>query len=269
MSLRMAGEQSFIRGSDSSSSVNWTQLTENTIGLPPGVNPNSVYFADLSTWNLNGPPRFIVELDGSDNVVARLPLARAPNWNVVTEWKYPEFWWAADGGMSPATCNPATNPDPDCDVVSRSTTQLTDRTNDALPPGVEMGNLTTLGDLTGATLVAIDTKDGTSICRRTISAHNKSAGLITLDKICEIGSGSGIPGLGWGTKYYVEGKPNLLDTPGEWWYDKNTKRIYLWPLNPGNPGSMKLEISHRENGFSLSNRSYITLDGLNIRLLRW
>ena len=124
--------------------------------------------------------------------------------------------------------------------------------------------LTTLGDLTGATLVAIDTAEGTSICRRTISAHNITAGLITVNKICEIGNGSGIPGLGWGTKYYVEGKPNLMDTPGEWWYDSNTKRLYLWPLRPGNPALMNIEISRRENGFGLNNRSYITLDGLTI-----
>jgi hypothetical protein len=253
-----------IRGSEPSSSLVWTQLTTNTIGLPPGINPNNIYSADLSLWNLTSPPRFIVELDSNGNVISRFPLARAPNWNVITEWKYHEFWWTADGGMSPAACNPSTDPDPNCDKLSRSTIQLTDQTNDLSPAGVEAGNLTTLGDLTGATLVALDDNEGTFVYRRTIISH--ASGRITVDKPCEIGSGSGVPGLGWGTKYYVEGKPYLLDTPGEWWYDANSKRLYLWPLNPANPAAMNIEISQQENGLILSNRSYNDLNGLDFEL---
>ncbi len=252
-----------IRGSEPSSTLLWTQLTTDTIGLPPGVDPTNVYSADLSNWNLNGPPRFVIELDGSGQVTARLPLAREPDWGVVTDWKYQEYWWAADGGTSPATCDPATDPNRDCDLNSRSTTQLTDRTNDTDPPGVEPGNLTTLGDLTGATLVALDTYQGHYLYRRTIIADDINAGRITVNRSCDYDS-PGNPGLGWGSKYYVEGKPNLLDSPGEWWYDTNTKQIYLWPRTAGNPADMNIEISQLDNGFNLQNHSYITLDGLTI-----
>ena len=69
-----------IRGSEPSSSLNWTQLAANTIGLPPQVDPTSVYYADLSAWELDGPPRFIIELDSEGEVIARLPLAREPDW---------------------------------------------------------------------------------------------------------------------------------------------------------------------------------------------
>jgi hypothetical protein len=256
-----------LRGSEPSSSRVWTQLASNTIGLPPGVDPTNIYSADLSPWNLDEPPRFIVELDGSGEVAARLPLAREPDWQVTTEWKHHEFWWGADGGSSPAACDPATDPDPNCDQASRSTTQLTDRTDDTEPIGAEAGNLSTLGDLTGATLVAIDTVQGHYVYRRTITAHNIGEGRITVDQICEHDGGSGNPGLGWGSKYYVEGKPNLLDTPGEWWYDEAAKRLYLWPRTPGDPASKHIEISWRQNGFSLRNRSYITLDALMIEFL--
>lgn len=256
-----------IRGSEPAASLTWTRLTANTIGLPPGVDPTNIYYADLSAWELDDPPRFVVELDDNGEVVARLPLAREPDWQVATEWKHHEFWWAADGGSSVAGCDPATDPDSNCDFPSRSATQLTDRTNDADPPGIEPGNLATLGDLTGATLLAIDTRQGHYICRRTITAHNIAAGRVTVDRVCEHGSGSGNPDLGWGSKYYVEGKPYLLDTPGEWWYDKGSGRLYLWPRMAGNPGTMDIEISQRDNGFSLQNRSYITLDGLTIEFL--
>ncbi len=256
-----------IRGSEPSSSLGWTQLTTNSIGLPPGMDPTNVYYADLSGWGLDSPPRFVVELDGSGEVVARLPLAREPDWQVVTEWKTHEFWWAADGGSSIAGCDPATDADPNCDLPSRSMLQLTDQTSDAVPVGVEAGNLTTLGDLTGATLIAIDTLQGHYVYRRIITAHDVGAGRITVDRVCEHDGGSGNPGLGWGSKYYVEGKPNLLDSPGEWWYDPVSGRLYLWPRSPGNPASQNIEISRRVDGFSLRNRSYTTLDGLTIEFV--
>jgi hypothetical protein len=206
-------------------------------------------------------------LDANGEVLARLPLARDPDWQVSTEWKHHEHWWAADGGWDAAGCDPATDADPDCDYAWRSTTQLTDRTDDSRPAGVEAGNLTTLGDLSGATLVAIDTLQGHYVYRRTITGHNITAGRITVDRVCEHDGGSGNPGLGWGSKYYVENRPALLDSPGEWWYDKESGRVYLWPRVPGNPATMNVEISRRNNGFSLQNRSYITLDGLTIELL--
>jgi hypothetical protein len=250
-----------VRGSEPSSSLAWTQLTANTIGLSPGVYSN-VYYADLSAWDLDGPPRFVVETSGDPT---RLPLAREPDWQVVTEWKHHEFWSAADGGSSSAACDPATDPDPNCDYSSRSMTQLTDRTSDG--GGIEAGNLTMLGNLTGGTVVAIDTLQGHYVYRRTISTHDVGSGRITVDRICEHDTGSGNPGLGWGTKYYVENKPYLLDTPGEWWYDSGTGRLYLWPPAAGNPASQSIEISRRDNGFDLRGRSYITLDGLTVEYL--
>lgn len=255
-----------IRGSEPSSSLTWTQLAANTIGLRPGVDPTKIYYADLTAWQLDGPPRFIVELDSGGNVAARLPLAREPDWQVVTEWKYHEFWWAANGGSAVAGCDPATNIDHDCDLPSRSMTQLTDSADDSEPAGVEAGNLTQLGNLTGATLVAIDTVQGHYVYRRTITAHDVNAGRVTVDRVCEHDSGSGNPGLGWGSKYYVENHPALLDSPGEWWYDTATRRLYLWPPAAGNPKAMNIEISRRDHGFSFQNRSYITLDGLTIEL---
>jgi hypothetical protein len=254
-----------IRGSEPSSALTWMQLATNTIGLPPDVDPTGVYYADLSAWKLDGPPRFVVELDGGGEVVARLPLAHEPDWQVVTEWKHHEFWWAADGGWDMAACDPTTDADPNCDFPWRSTTQLTDRTDDTDPPGVEPGNLTAFGDLTGATLVALDTKQGHYVYRRTIVDHDVAAGRVTVGDICRLDSSSD-PGLGWGSKYYVENHPALLDTAGEWWYDEDSGRLYLWPRMSGNPATMSIEISRRDNGFSLKNRSYIVLDGLTIEL---
>jgi hypothetical protein len=169
--------------------------------------------------------------------------------------------------LTVAGCDPATNSNHNCDLSSRSMTQLTDNANDTEPSGVEAGNLATLGDLTGATLVAIDTLQGHYVYRRAITAHDVGAGRVTVDRVCEHDGGSGNPGLGWGSKYYVENHPALLDSPGEWWYDTATRRLYLWPPSAGNPATMMFEISRRDHGFNFQNRSYITLDGLTIELL--
>jgi hypothetical protein len=246
-----------IRGSEPASSLAWTQLKANTIGLPPGVEPTKIYYADLSIWGLDSAPRFVVELDSRGEVTARLPLAREPDWEVVTEWKHHEFWWAAEGGWDVAGCDPSTDPNPDCDRAWRSKKELTDRTDDSDPSGVEPGNLTTLGNLTSATLVALDANQGHYVYRRTIVAHDVVAGRVTVDKTCG-------NGLGWGSKYYVENHPRLLDTPGEWWYDEGDRRLYLWPRTPGNVATMNVEISRRDVGFKLNGRSYVTLDGLTL-----
>jgi len=253
-----------IRGSEPSKSLTWQQLQSNTIGLPAGVDPSQIYYTDLSGWKLDGPPRFLVEVDDQGNVMSRLALAHEPDWPVKTEWKYHEFWWSADGGSVKTACNPATDANPNCDIKSRSMTKLSDSTDDTDPQGIEPGNLSTLGDLTGATLVAIDSLQGHYVYRRTIISHDVPSGRITVDRKCEHDDGSGDPGLGWGTKYYVEGKPSLLDTPGEWWYDNNNGLLYLWSPSSTSPANLNIEISRQETGFNLSQRSNITVDGLTL-----
>lgn len=252
-----------IRGSESSSSLTWTQLTSNTIGLPDHVQPGNIYFADLSSWKLTAPPRYLVMLDENDQISTRYMPAREPDFRVDTEWKYHEFWWAANGGHTVATCNPTINPDRDCDLSTRSYTKLTDNQNDSDPAGIEQGNLTTFGNLTGATLVAMDAHHAHYMYRSKIISSNPSTGRITVEEKCER---EGEPGLGWGSKYYVENHPALLDQPGEWWFDQSTQKLYFWSPEGQNPASLKLEISRWDFGFDASNQSYVILDGFQIEL---
>lgn len=250
-----------VRGSEPASSLTWTQLPGDEIGLPPGVDPANVYYTDLSSWGLESPPRFIVELDGAGSVVSRLWPAREPDWKVEQDWKAHEFWWFANGGSDVAGCDPTTNSDHNCDYPWRSFTELTDTSDDADPAGIEPGNLTTLGTLSGATLVSMDAHHAHYVYRRTIVHHDAAAGRVTVDEPC---SNDGAPGLGWGSKYYVENHPALLDRPGEWWFDMNSGHLYLWSLTGGNPASSNLEISRLQNGLDLTNRSHVSIDGLTL-----
>ena len=248
-----------LRGSAPASSLAWIPLASNSIGLPAGIDPSRIYYVDLSTWGLEQPPRFILAMGKNDEVVSRLMPAREPDWRIDEEWKLNEFWWMAEGGSAPAGCDPITNEDHECDLPQRSFTQLTDRSSDSDPVGMEPGNLTTLGDLRGATLVAMDAQHALYVYRRTIIDHDVATGRITVNEDCDNDGG---PGLGWGSKYYVENHPGLLDQPGEWWFDEKTSRLYLWVPGEDDPAQLNLEISLLDTGFDLTGRSYITIDGL-------
>lgn len=252
-----------IRGSEPSSSLVWTKLHSNTIGLPSGVNPSNIYFADLASWGLTETPHFLAIIGPENKVTSTLRASREPDWQVQTDFKYTEFWWMANGGSAVAGCDPTKDPNYICDFKWRSYTQLTDTLSDSIPEGVEGGNLKTLGNLVGASLVAMDSYHALYVYRRTITQHDVAAGRITVDEEC---NNDGSPGLGWGSKYYLENHPALLDQPGEWWYDKLSGRLYLWSPDGIDPSKMPLEISRYDNGVDLSERSYIHLNGMQIEL---
>lgn len=246
-----------IRGSER---LSWTPLTENNIGLPPTVSPQNIIWADLSSWQLTQAPYFIVQLDQQGEPIKRLLPAREPDWQVETEWKHHEFWWAAEGGSMPSTCFPPQDKSPlTCDVPSRSFIQLMDAHDDHSPIGISPGNLTTLGNLTGATLVTLDPVQGEQMFRRTIIDHDVNAGRISLDQKVQRESLTSPEGLGWGNKYYLENHPALLDQPGEYWFDIKSGRLYLWPISSD---LQNIEVSRWNTGWELTKLSYITLDGL-------
>lgn len=252
-----------IRGSESSKTLSWKRMSENTIGLPENVNILEVYSTDLSSWELAESPHFLVEVNPEGDITSRYMPAREPDYHVEAEWRFNEFWWSANGGYTVASCNPIVNIDRDCDLPNRSYTELTDTMDDSDPVGVEPGNLTGFGDLTGATLVAMDAHHAHYVYRRTITDADPVRGKIIVDEDCER---EGEPGLGWGSKYYIENHPALLDKPGEWWYDVKTNQLYFWSPEGKDPGLLNLEISRFDTGFNVSNVSNIVLVGLQIEL---
>ena len=252
-----------LRGSVPSADLSWSQLGSNTIGLPAGVTPSDVWMTDLSAWNLAGPPLFLVQTAGGE-ITGRLPEAREPDWTVTDPIRPTKGWWHANGGSFVPGCDPATDPDPECDASSRDDSQLTDDANDS-GAGAEPGNLTTLGNLTGATIIARDWERGHFTFRREITFHNPTSGRVTVDASANR-VGAGDPGLGWGSEYYLVDHPGLLDHAGEWWYDDATGKLYLWPPSSGNPANQNLEISRHDYAFDLKDRSYVTLEALEMEL---
>ena len=62
--------------------------------------------------------------------------------------------------------------------------------------------------------------------------------------------------------FYLFGKLELLDDPGEWFYDGSNQDLYLWSLDNQLPQAV--EVKQRNFAFDLSDRSYITLRNLNL-----
>jgi hypothetical protein len=67
-----------------------------------------------------------------------------------------------------------------------------------------------------------------------------------------------------GNPFYLTGKYQALDAPGEWYLDSSTGLMYLWTPQNDNPGSHDIEVKHRQFAFDLSNDAFIDVRGINI-----
>lgn len=272
--LHATGGRNTVRilGSNPASDVTWTRLTDPAeLDLPAGVDVNSatIWKADLSAWELLGPPRFVM-VPGAGGGLERLDRAREPDWQVATPWKHHEFWWAAEGGDGATTCDPVAAPD--CDEPNRSDRWLTDASDDVDPAGVEPGNLASLGDVTGAIVYVKGTRTGHYMYRRRV-AETAGGGRVRLEALpeaytegCWFDHDPAMPNLGWHSKYYLEGLAKFLDTPGEWHFDEATQTLYIWTPDGQSPDQLGVEVSVRQRGVDLSHRAYVALEDLDIWL---
>ncbi len=70
-----------------------------------------------------------------------------------------------------------------------------------------------------------------------------------------------------GYGYYVDNKLWMLDSEGEWFYDGNNRKMYVWLPGNENPNSagLKIEASVHDYGIQSVLRSDITVDGIAIK----
>ena len=74
-------------------------------------------------------------------------------------------------------------------------------------------------------------------------------------KITAKGLGTQLPE--WG--YFLDGKLEELDHPGEWFYDPDAKKVYLYPKDGKNPNDLLVEGSTYDIGISISTEENDTL----------
>jgi len=66
-----------------------------------------------------------------------------------------------------------------------------------------------------------------------------------------------------GNAYYLFGKFQALDSPGEFYHDPTTGQLYVWTPTGDSPSNHAVEIKERQYAFDVSGKSDIHLDGIN------
>ena len=62
--------------------------------------------------------------------------------------------------------------------------------------------------------------------------------------------------------FYLFGRFELLDDPGEWFYDGDANSLYLWSVKDETPNIV--EVKQRNYAFDLSDRSYVEIRNINL-----
>jgi len=57
-------------------------------------------------------------------------------------------------------------------------------------------------------------------------------------------------------RYFLYGKLEALDAPGEWFRDAKTSTLYLWPLDGRNPNARKIEGKQRDYAFVADGKNH-------------
>ena len=63
-------------------------------------------------------------------------------------------------------------------------------------------------------------------------------------------------------RYFLYGKPEALDSPGEWFRDPKTSTLHLWAPDGRNPAARKIEGKRRDYAFVANRKNHVRLDGL-------
>lgn len=66
-----------------------------------------------------------------------------------------------------------------------------------------------------------------------------------------------------GPSYFVQ-HLKALDRPGEWYYDVDSKTVYLWPEGDVDPNSLQIRGKNQTYGITLDNCSNIIFDGIGL-----
>jgi hypothetical protein len=201
-----------------------------------------VWYVDLD-W----APRN-VWMVGKDSAVTRIPLARTPNWSITDPVDIKSEWWTWK------------NPDKPFDNYTTINGQRRhlafdqEQINTNKPQEYYEGAIvwTTKGWVMGnpfpARVLAVDREHGS---------------------LTFAGQWGGEPSykIIRGCQYYLEDKPQYLDSPGEFWFDKkgNGGRLYLRLPGDQDPNQAHVEVARRIHMIDSRGMSHVRIRGLTFR----
>jgi Concanavalin A-like lectin/glucanases superfamily len=204
--------------------------------------PQKVWYVDL-----NWAPRN-VWMVGQDGAVTRIALARTPNWKITDPDDIKSEWWTWKNPNKPfdnyATIN----------GQRRHLAFDKEHINDSKPQEYYQGAIvwTTKGWVMGSPFPA------------RVLAVDRANGSLTFS-----GQWGGGPSykIIRGCRYYLEDKPQYLDSPGEFWFDKKGGggRLYLRLPGDRDPGTAHIEVARRIGMIDSRGMSHVHIRGLTFR----
>jgi hypothetical protein len=222
--------------------------SEAVTGWKQGMNnhfipePEKVWYVDLS-W----APRN-VWMVGKDGAVTRIALARTPNWTATDPTDIQSQWWTWK------------NPDKPFDnyaTINGERRHLAfdkEDINESKPQEYYANAIvwTTKGWVMGrpfqARVLAVDREHGSLVFP------------------CQWG-GAPTYKIIRGCRFYLEDKPQYLDSPGEFWFDKqgNGGRLYIRLPGDIDPNAVRVEVAKRIHMIDSSGMSHVHISGLTFR----
>jgi hypothetical protein len=204
--------------------------------------PEKVWFVDL-----NWAPRNVWTV-GKDGAVTRLALARTPNWTITDLDDIKSEWWTWKNPNKPFD-NYAT-------INGRRRHQAFDKEgiNESKPQDYYEGAIvwTTKGWVMGSPFPA------------RVLAVDRDNGALTFP-----GQWGGGPSykIIRGCRYYLEDKPQYLDSPGEFWFNKRGRggRLYIRLPGDQDPNTARVEVAKRIHMIESSGMSHVHIRGLTFR----
>ena len=216
----------------------WKKVDGNNL-LPE---PEKVWCVDL-----NWPPRN-AWMTGRGGIVTRIALARTPNWTISDLDDIQSEWWTWKNPDKPfdnyATINGA----------RRHLAFDKEDINESKPQDYYEGAIlwTTKGWVMGspfqARILAVDRKNGSLVFP------------------CQWGGAPSYKIIR-GCRFYLEDKPQYLDSPGEFWFDKKGDggRLYIRLPGDQDPNSARIEVAKRIHMIDSSGMSHVRICGLTFR----
>jgi len=64
-------------------------------------------------------------------------------------------------------------------------------------------------------------------------------------------------------RYYLSGRLEALDAPGEWHLDRETQTLYLWTADGGSPAGHRVEAKVRDYAFEAEKLAFVELNGFH------
>ena len=216
----------------------WKKGADNSL-IPE---PEKVWHVDL-TW----APR-LLWMAGSDGTVTRLALARTPNWRITDPDDIKSEWWTWKNPEKPfdnyATIN----------GQRRHLAFDHEQINTNHPQDYYQGAIvwTTKGWVMGNPFPA------------RVLAVDREKGSLTF-----AGQWGGEPSykIIRGCQYYLDDKPQYLDSPAEFWFDKKGSggRLYLRLPGDQDPNTAHLEVAKRIHMIESRGMSHVRVRGLTFR----